>query len=247
MKLTTLAQDILRPNAPTLLLALGLKPPYDDLAAKVTSPTIGRFQVDDPMGTGLKLKAKALIELLTTNQDEPKLYPLLKEAEAVLVQYESENNFQFKELGNNDRWRSSEFDNNIGFARKVFKDGMSLVGLSIIGIVGMITACSIAALTQTITPERAGVVSAAFGLIGTVVGFLNGIAANVVSFYWGSSQGSKEKGDQIAKSFQNLSDEVLKSATVQAAAAATVKAATPAKVAAPAQAGTQQPQNSPGE
>ncbi len=48
--------------------------------------------------------------------------------------------------------------------------------------------------------------TAAFGLIGTAVGFINGIAATIVSFYYGSSQGSKEKSDVISAAVRNLGD-----------------------------------------
>ncbi len=53
---------------------------------------------------------------------------------------------------------------------------------------------------------KAQLTTAAFGLIGTAVGFINGIAATIVSFYYGSSQGSKEKSDVISAAVRNLGD-----------------------------------------
>jgi len=55
------------------------------------------------------------------------------------------------------------------------------------------------------TDLDAGIVAAVFGFLGTVVGYVAANAQQVVSFFFGSSRGSKQKTDAMAEAFKGLS------------------------------------------
>lgn len=50
----------------------------------------------------------------------------------------------------------------------------------------------------------AGSVAAVFGLIGAIVGYIASDAKMVISYYFGSSRGSSDKSDTLAKAFTSL-------------------------------------------
>lgn len=51
-----------------------------------------------------------------------------------------------------------------------------------------------------------GTIAALFGLIGTIVGFASAKADQVISYFFGSSRGSKEKTDAMSAAFARLGD-----------------------------------------
>lgn len=55
-----------------------------------------------------------------------------------------------------------------------------------------------------ITIKDVGIVAAVFGFLGTIVGYAAANAQQVVSYFFGSSRGSKEKGDAMSDAFKNL-------------------------------------------
>lgn len=59
-------------------------------------------------------------------------------------------------------------------------------------------------LTGGIKVEDMGVVAAVFGFLGTIIGYLSANAQQVVSYYFGSSAGSKQKSDSMSSAFSNL-------------------------------------------
>lgn len=59
-------------------------------------------------------------------------------------------------------------------------------------------------LTGGLHVQDVGVVAAVFGFLGTVVGYVAANAQQVVSYFFGSSRGSKEKTDRMADAIQRL-------------------------------------------
>lgn len=59
-------------------------------------------------------------------------------------------------------------------------------------------------LTGGINIKDMGTVAAVFGFLGTVVGYLSANAQQVVSYFFGSSAGSKQKTDSLANAVEAL-------------------------------------------
>jgi len=55
-----------------------------------------------------------------------------------------------------------------------------------------------------ITIKDVGIVAAVFGFLGTIVGYAAANAQQVVSYFFGSSRGSKEKGDAMGEAIKNF-------------------------------------------
>lgn len=65
-------------------------------------------------------------------------------------------------------------------------------------------------LSGGITVKDVGVVAAVFGFLGTVVGYVAANAQQVVSFFFGSSRGSKQKTDAMADTFKKIGEAAAK-------------------------------------
>ena len=211
MELPDFVKTILRSAAPTLLTALGLPPPFSSIAASVVTGVLDKYlpqpQVPDPVQPKPPLSPAQVKDIIESNAQNPQLIFDLKKAEASLRQYELEAGIRFSELEIKDRQRAGDFQQASGLALRSFNAGMAIVTVAIVGMFLMIAGALYVALGGvTFDRDKAELTTAAFGLIGTAVGFINGIAATIVSFYYGSSQGSKEKSDVISTAVRNLGE-----------------------------------------
>lgn len=65
-------------------------------------------------------------------------------------------------------------------------------------------------LTGGILPKDPALVAAVFGFIGTLIGYSAANASQVISFYFGSSQGSATKTDALSDAMKKLSKDTSK-------------------------------------
>lgn len=211
MAIPDFAKKILKSAAPTLLTALGLPPPFSTIAASVVSGILDKYMPDaapatvDPAQPRPPLSPSQVTEIIQSNAGNPQLILDLKKAEVELRQYEINAGIRFAEIEVEDRKRAGDFQRETGLASRTFYAGMAIVAIAVIGMFVMIAGGLYVAFGHyEFEPAKAQLTTAAFGLIGTAVGFINGIAATIVSFYYGSSQSSKEKSDVISDAVRNL-------------------------------------------
>jgi hypothetical protein len=220
MRLPSIVSTVLRSAAPTLLTALALPPPFNVIASAVVSGVMAKYLPPDqvpaqpsPAG-GSILAPEQVAQVVERNAGDPQFILELRRAEADLKKYEMEAGIRFAELEVKDRSRAGNFQRDTGIGANVFTAGMRLVSIAMIGMLIVVAGSLLLVFGGVRLPANsANVAVAAFGLIGTAVGFINGIAANVVSFYWGSSQGSKEKSDDISDTVRNLGEQLGRAAS----------------------------------
>ena len=114
-----------------------------------------------------------------------------------------------EELGRQDIQRETIFVTDTADARKVHGGNESVFWLAV-AILGCFAVCVLVVmvgcfmlLTKSgtfadVDPAAVGMVS---GLIGTIIGYAAANAQQVVSYFFGSSQGSKSSGDALRQSF----------------------------------------------
>lgn len=85
----------------------------------------------------------------------------------------------------------------------VFRLGVAIIA-SFAAVVMLSMWGSYLLLSGGITIKDVGIVAAVFGFLGTVVGYIAANAQQVVGYFYGSSKGSNEKSDAMAKSFAQL-------------------------------------------
>lgn len=91
--------------------------------------------------------------------------------------------------------------------KSVFWMGVAIL-LSFVSIAGLSMLGSYLILSGGIIIKDVGIVAAVFGFLGTVVGYMAANAQQVVGYFYGSSKGSSEKTDAMAKSFQQIGQKV---------------------------------------
>lgn len=100
-------------------------------------------------------------------------------------------------------------------ARKVNGNNENIFKLGIVVLTAFSAVISLAmygsyeVLTGGIIPKDPATVAAVFGFIGTLLGYVSANAQQVISFYYGSSQGSSTKTDALSdavKKFPNQRD-----------------------------------------
>lgn len=206
MKISPIVIQVLRSSSPTLLAALALPPPINMLASAVVSSTLARYaegQGDAP------LQPEQVTAAIESNVSNPDFIPALRQAETDLKRYEEENRFRFAELELRDRQSARDFHAGSGISDRIFSGGIAIVWIAVGAMVCMIVGLLfVAGGAFSIDRSNMDLSIAAFGLIGSAVGFINGLAATVVAFYWGSSQGSKDKSAAISTSLEQLNHEV---------------------------------------
>lgn len=223
MKIPAVVSDILRTTAPTLLSALSLPPPFNVIASAVVSRTIGRYaspnrpapaapaaavpvpggaptEEDTPVA---KLTPDEVVATVEQNANDPGFLLALRQAEDDLKKYEIEAGLRFAELEFQDRKRAGELQASGNIVESVFKAGYVIVLTAVLGMLAMIVVLMLVA-SGYIPIMEGQMTTAAFGLIGTAVGFINGIAGTIVTFYYGSSQGSKDKTQAMEKQFERF-------------------------------------------
>ncbi|MDF7657789.1 transglycosylase SLT domain-containing protein [Erwiniaceae bacterium L1_54_6] len=210
MELSDDVKILIRNTAPTLLTALALPPPFNLIASTVVATALNKYlpPLADKIGDGTTIPAATpdqVVSAIKNNVSDPQLTIDLRDAEISLKKYELNAGVRFAEIQAEDKKSSRDFQMSANISARVFDSGMILIYIALGGL-GLVIIGALYLILKGVEfdPSKANLVSAAFGLVGTIVGFINGIAANVVSFYWGSSQGSKEKGDEISKLVQNF-------------------------------------------
>ncbi len=207
MQIPEIVRNVLRSGAPTLLSALSLPPPLNGIAVRVAASALGRLDRDAGGAGGHPTTADEAIGIISRNAGDPEIFAKLREAERELKRYEGEAGVRFAELAVEDRERASELHTRGRIAETAYRHGMQIVWIAIGSILLILLASLWVAMNGV--PERdAQYMVAAFGLIGTAVGFINGIAGSIVTFYYGSSQGSKDKSDSMADSLRRFGDEL---------------------------------------
>ena len=206
MPLSPIVSQLLRSSSPTLLAALTLPPPINMLASAVVSSALSRYA---PGQGNAPLQPAQVTEAIEKNVSNPDLLPALRQAETDLKRYEEENRFRFAELELRDRQGARSFHVESGISDRIFSGGIAIVWIAVGAMVCMILGLLlVAGGAFRIDETNMDLSVAAFGLIGSAVGFINGLAATVVAFYWGSSQGSKEKTATISASLEQLNHEI---------------------------------------
>lgn len=225
MKLNKPVRDLLRDTAPTLLAALALPPPLNMIASGVVAPALDHYLRDDKTeaevgGVPVENAAdpEAIIRIVETNAADPDFARALRSAESDLQKYELETGIRFRKLELQDRTRAGNLQISAGIGRAAFDKGMILVWIALITM-GLLIAGLLLIAFRDVPIKNPETAVAAFGLIGTVIGFINGIAGTVITFYWGSSQGSKDKTDAISASMRELGSELARTSERNAVAA----------------------------
>lgn len=236
MNIPANVQLLIRSVAPTLLTALSLPAPLNLIAATVVSGILNRHLPDTGMqqsdNTGNQINPAAMtpeqiVNVIKDNQTSPTIVTDLKSAEDTLKQYEISSGIRFAQLALQEKQSIQDFQINSGIAGNIFNSGIKIVWVAMSGLLVVIIISLLLLIPGINIPDgKEGIVTAVFGIIGTVIGFINGLASNIVGYYWGSSQGSKDKGIEMANSFKNLGESVAKTLETNATAASNSTMAT---------------------
>lgn len=95
-------------------------------------------------------------------------------------------------------------------ARKVNGNNENVFKLGIVVLTAFTVVISLAmygsyeVLTGGIIPKDPATVAAVFGFIGTLLGYVSANAQQVISFYYGSSQGSSAKTDALSDAMKHI-------------------------------------------
>lgn len=179
--------DWLKSIAPTIATALG--GPLGGLAVEAVGKALG-------MSEATKEK---VTEVLSSGN-------VSMEQMAAIKQAESELALKFKELGIKEQQMyvddTKDARKTHGGDPKVFKLGL-MVLLTFAAGVGSIMWLMYKILVEGMKTDPS-TVAVVFTMIGTVIGYLAANAQQVISYYFGSSAGSKEKSDAMAKAVENV-------------------------------------------
>jgi soluble lytic murein transglycosylase-like protein len=206
MAIPQIVANILKVTAPTLLA--GLAGPFAPIAAAAATAALEAWLPSvRPSASGEPPKAKPaeIAAAIANNADDPRLLFDLRKAEVDLQKLEAENHFKFAELEVRDREGARALARDTGLARPQFIAGMALVGVALLMLFGVVVGC-VMALTGRLAldPAQAQIAIAAFGLIGTVVGIFQGVAVQVLGYFYGSSAGSRDKTDQLGGALEDM-------------------------------------------
>ncbi|MBD8473406.1 transglycosylase SLT domain-containing protein [Pseudomonas sp. CFBP 8770] len=216
MQISSSVKAIIQSAAPTLLAALSLPPPFNLIAAAVASSALKEYlpdNSDDREPRDARRAARSvsiatpenIVLAIDKHNANPQILIDLKKAESDLKRYELESGLKFAEIELEDKKSSRKFQFESGLTNRVFTSGMSLVVIALVSLMVVVVGSLLMIFfSDKIPTQSQNIVVAVFGVVGTIVGFVNGIAANVVSFYWGSSQGSQDKSESIAGVIKDL-------------------------------------------
>ena len=201
MKLPESVKGLLRTFAPTVVAALS--GPFAPLAAGLVTAALKQWL---PEGTERATPAQ-IVQAVDANVGNAALLADLKAAEKALTDAEKDLGFRFAELEQKDRSDARAFVRDSGLARAQFIAGMLLVGIALFMLFGIVVGCVLAVMgTINVDPSQSQITIAAFGLIGTITGIMQGLGANVVGFYWGSSSSSALKNERIGDTMRDLGE-----------------------------------------
>lgn len=186
--------DILKKALPWIgAAATGGAPALVAMAAKEVSSALGMEVKPDPEAIG-EAVANATPEQMIR----------LREGEQAFKVRMTELGFQ------NEQELARVYVGDVQDARKAHAGdrGVFWLGISVLLTFAAVMALALAGAYQLLTGgiqvKDVGVVAAIFGFLGTVVGYVAGNAQQVVSYFFGSSRGSKEKADAMAQAFKGL-------------------------------------------
>jgi Transglycosylase SLT domain len=212
--------SILRSSAPTLLTALAIQPPFNLIPSPVVSGVLNKYLPEgqkppkaDPNAPATPpppLTPDQIQEIVERNGQSAQFLADLRQTEADLKRYEIQAGSRFAEIAEQDRGRAGDFQAKTDIARPVLYAGRGLVGLAVLSMIVVVVGSLYVAFYGAPTPAsgNTNVLTATFGLIGTVVGFVNGVADTIVHFYYSSSQGSKDESDTLADNLTRLSQDL---------------------------------------
>jgi len=133
---------------------------------------------------------------------------------AVIKKADNDFKVQMRQLDIDDkklqRLQDKDYIDDTSDARHVHADNKSVFRLGIAIIVGFFIVMAAVLyggyliITGGIAVADPGVFGAVMTIVGTVIGYLAGNAQQVVSFCFGSSRGSKQKTDVLAKQFKDV-------------------------------------------
>ncbi|WP_159351498.1 transglycosylase SLT domain-containing protein [Roseomonas harenae] len=234
MQISDMAKTVLRSAAPTLLAALALPPPFNLIASAVVSGAMAKYLPpgQQPAQTGTDgspaLSPEQVGQVVERSAKDPQFLLDLRRAEDDLKKFEVNAQIRFAELELQDREGSRRFQSEANIAPQVFDAGMSLVKVAMVGMLIVVVGSLFLVFGGVkFDPSSSNLAVAAFGLIGTAVGFVNGVAASIVNFYWGSSQGSKDKATELASTVRDLGQQLGRAASRAPAPPLPVPAPTP--------------------
>lgn len=233
ISLPPLVADILKVAAPTLLAGLSLTGPVGVAVAGVASLALKAWlppekQAEIALNGGQASQAD-VVRVIQENAGNAPFLRDLKRAELDAQQLEADLGFRFAELEQKDRSEARAMARDTGMARTQFIAGMAVLVMAYGTLFAVVAGCIFAVTGRLpIAPGTENLTIAAFGLIGTVVGFINGYAGSIINFYWGSSKSSSDKSDEISATMRELGG-----ALGDAAKAAPVRPPAPVVVAPP--------------
>ena len=231
MAIPQVVASILRSGAPTLLSAIALPPPFNLIASAVVSGVLAKYLPPDvtptqsqPDGTPV-LSPTQVQRVVEANANDPNFLQQLREAERRLQEYEANNNIKFAELEVQDRTRAGQFQTATGTARPLLYWGMGIVVVSITAM-ALVVIASVLLVSGQIKISNPDMAVGVFGLIGAVVGYISGYGGQIIGFYYGSSQGSKDKTESLTATLHEQGERLGQAVVSAATAATTATAAT---------------------
>ena len=181
-------KDIVKSVAPSIATALG-GPLAGAAVSAASNALLGEDETAKLQGNPNKLK-KALEAAVLSGS--PEVLLKLKEADHAFETKMAELGVDLENVHAGDRDSARKREMNVGgYAAPV------LGSLVIIGFLAM--ACYVIAIGL---PEKSA--PAAYGMVGTVVGYVSAKADQVISYYFGSSSSSANKNKSIEKAMKGL-------------------------------------------
>ncbi|ONG53064.1 hypothetical protein BKE38_13590, partial [Pseudoroseomonas deserti] len=185
--------DIARVVAPTV--ATGLLGPAGGMVASI----VAGFLFPDEPEKQAKATPTSIAERIARITD-PADMTRLREAELALRKFEADNEFRFADMAQRDLADARARQSAASAAGVHTADRLAWAVLGSFTVVAVMTLCVIVAMvtgglgTVGVSPETWVAVS---GFVGAILGYFSANAQQVVSFYFGSSAGSKEKSELL--------------------------------------------------
>lgn len=221
MPLPAIVESILKSSAPTLLAGLLVPPPFNLLASAVVSSAIRAFLPPDQVAAippDAPLPPAAVVSTVQANAGNPDFLTNLRAAEIKLQQFELANDLKFAELANKDRASARSFQIASNAAQPMMRWGMAIVFLSI-GSMLLVVIGAVLMIAGVISPNpiNSALAAAWYTIIGTILGNIAGYASQIISFYYGDSQRSKDKDESISQQMSHQGQLLGEAAAAQSA------------------------------
>jgi len=234
LALPPIVESILKSSAPTLLAGLLVPPPFNLLASAVVSSAIRAFLPPDQAAAippDAPLPPPAVVAAIQANAGNPAFLTNLRAAEIKLKQFELANDLKFAELANKDRASARDFQTASATAQPMMAWGMAIVFIAI-GSMLVVVIGAILMIAGIISPNpiNSALAAAWYTIIGTILGNIAGYASQIISFYFGDSQRSKDKDESISRVLSHQGQQIGDSAAAQASIVKQIATPTPAPI-----------------